>query len=73
MSSNLSKPLALKDIVKDVMPETSDDQDTIKQVVDELTKMMESQQYGIGKFGPDIWIMLAIPAESAPASGPSKN
>ena len=55
------------------MPDTAEDNDSIQQVTDELTKLMECQQYGIGKFGPDIWMMLAIPAESAPASGPSKN
>ena len=69
LGSNLNKPVTLTDIIKN----TTQDGDgkavaaeTVSLFSEELTKLQDFGEYGVGNFGKNIWMMVAKPEEPAP-------
>jgi hypothetical protein len=69
LSSNLNKPVTLTDIINNTAINSdgkAEDAETLKLISEELTKLQDSGEYGVGNFGKNTWMMVAKPEDPAP-------
>ena len=64
LGDNLDKKVPLGDIVKNTVDGKGKEADNLKLVTDELYKLLNSGESGIGYFGQETWM---LPAKSEPA------